>query len=104
MRKLAAELPQKRSNFIRRGRQKLKERLDINIREPQAGDTRAQVLADVFGGGVRHLQQRSKDDFVIGTGECMRGEALEDFGAQLVAADGRAAKRRKEPPLDFRDT
>jgi hypothetical protein len=97
---LAAELLQKRPYLFRRWRLKLKYWLDIKIRKTQPRKTRPERLSDVLGGGARYCHERSKDNFVIGIGECMRGEALEDFGARLTV-ERRGAKRCEEPPLDL---
>ena len=82
-------------------RRKAKYWLDVNIRKTQPRETRAERLSDVLRSGARYFYQRSKDNFVIGIGECVRGEALDDFGARLLFLRG-GAKRREEPPLDFR--
>jgi hypothetical protein len=99
-RRLAAELLQKRSYLFCRGQLELKYGLDINIRKTQLRETRPERLADVLGGGARYLHERSKDNFVIGIGKYMRGEALEDFGARLMV-ERRGAKRCEEPPFDL---
>jgi len=101
MRGLAAELPQKCSYFLFRWRGKLEYWRDIDIGKTQPRETRAERLSDVVGGGARNFRERSKDRFVIGAGEAMRGEALDDLSAPLMVERG-GAKRGEEPSLDFR--
>lgn len=100
MRRLAAELLQKRSNFLcGRGRE-VKYSLNVNIGKAQPRETCTERLPNVFGGGARHVHKRSKNRLVIGLRKCMRGEAIKDFGALLVI-DLRSAKRCEKRPFDL---
>src|ERR1700688_2608403 len=96
-----AELPQERSDFSRRYWRQLKYGLYINIGKSQPREARAECFPDMLGAGARYFRERSKDNLVVGTGECVRGEALDDFDAAL-RVERRCAKGREEPPLDFR--
>jgi len=101
MGRLAAKLMQERFNHLRRWRREFEYWLNVNIRKTQPRETRAERLTNVFGGGARHFQKRSKNRFVVGLRKSVCGEAVNNCGASL-AIERRRAKRREEPTLDFR--
>ena len=91
---------QKGGDLFGRGRLECENWADVDIGEAEPREASAERFADVPGRRGTHFQERSKDRFVIGGGEFMRGEALEKLGAGFIVEAG-TAKRGQQQPLDF---
>lgn len=99
-RELPVEPLQKYLDLIARRRLKFENPLNFDVGKPQACNTRAKCLADVFGGGAWDLIQHAKNRFVIGILESMSGQAVENFGAG-VAIDQWRADCPQQSTFDF---
>jgi len=97
---LRSEPIQKGGDLLGGGRIELEDWLDVDIGKAEPREAGAERFADVPRWRATHFQERSKDRFVIGSGECVGGEPLENPRAGFLIEAG-SAKRSQKLPFDF---